>query len=73
MDKGYLVGMVLVDSQKAFDSVDHGILLMKFKAIVLSYIAFHGFSSYLSNRHQLVDVSGSYKTSCFNLITVFLP
>ena len=27
MDKGHLVGMVLLDLQKAFDTVDRGILL----------------------------------------------
>ena len=29
MDKGHLVGMVLLDLQKAFDTVDYGILIMK--------------------------------------------
>ena len=62
MDKGYLVGMVLLDLQKAFDTVDHGILLMKLKAIGLSDMAVQWFRSYLSDRHQLVDVSGKYST-----------
>ena len=59
MDKGKLVGMVLLDLQKAFDTVDHGILLMKLKAIGLSESAVRWFSSYLSDRQQLVDVSGT--------------
>ena len=54
--------MVLLDLQKAFDTVDHGILLMKLKAIGLSDMAVKWFRSYLSDRHQLVDVSGKYST-----------
>jgi hypothetical protein len=58
MDKGNLVGMVLLDLQKAFDTVDHSILLMKIKAMGFTENAVNWFSSYLYDRHQLVDVSG---------------
>ena len=36
MDKGHLVSMVLLDVQKAFDTVDHGILWMKMEALGFS-------------------------------------
>ena len=36
MDQGHFVGMVLLDLQKPFDTADHGILLMKLKALGLS-------------------------------------
>jgi len=62
MDKGHLVGMVLLDLQKAFDTVDHGILIMKLKAIGFSTSAVRWFASYLSDRLQLVDVSGVHST-----------
>ena len=56
MDKGNLIGMVLLDLQKAFDTVDHGILLMKLEAIGLHVDAIRWFRSYLSDRNQLDDV-----------------
>ena len=58
MDRGHLVGKVLLDLEKAFDTVDHGILIMKLKAMGFSTSVVRWFSSYLSNRLQLVDVSG---------------
>ena len=57
LGKGNLVGMVLIDLQKAFDTVDHGILCDKLKSIGVSSTVW--FESYLSNRSQCVDVGGS--------------
>ena len=57
MDQGHFVGMVLLNLQKAFDTVDHGILLMKLKALGLSQYVSRWFGSYSSDRQQLVDVS----------------
>ena len=59
MDQGHFVGMVLLDLQKAFDTVDHGILLVKFKALGFSQDVSRWFQSYLSEGQQLVDVSGT--------------
>ena len=55
----HLVGMILIDLQKAFDTVNHSILLMKLKALGLNTPTVRWFSSYLSDRHQLVDLSGT--------------
>ena len=54
-----MVGMVLLDLQKAFDTVNHSILIMKLEAIGLHSDAVRWFTSYLSDRHQVVDVLGT--------------
>jgi hypothetical protein len=63
MDKGHFVGMVLLDLQKAFDTVNHSILLMKLKCIGLSDPSIRWFTSYLSERRQLVEVSGTMSSA----------
>ena len=60
MDSGLYTGVVLIDLQKAFDTVDHSILASKLKAIGLSKPAVSWFASYLSEREQFVDVSGTH-------------
>ena len=52
---GHFVAMVLLDLLK----VDHGILLMKLKALGLSQDVSRWFPSYLSDHQQLVEVSGT--------------
>ena len=54
--------MILLELQKAFDTVDHSILLIKLKALGLGDDIMNWFSSYLSDRQQLVDVSGTKST-----------
>ena len=48
---------------RAFDTVDHNILLMKLEALDLNQDVVRWFRSYLSDRQQLVDVSGTL-SSC---------
>ena len=57
MGKGNMVGMVLIDLQKAFDTVDHDILIDKLRAIGVSSVSW--FRSYLSDRKQCVEVNGT--------------
>ena len=45
--------------KKAFDTVDHAILLMKLEALGLSPDVIRWFRLYLSDRQQLVDLSGT--------------
>ena len=53
---GKLVGLVLLDLQKAFDCVDHGILLEKLGKMGVGSVDW--FRSYLSGRRQCVLVDG---------------
>ena len=50
--------MVLVDYCKAFDMVDHGLLLDKLKVYGVAGKTMKWFQSYLADRHQLVYLGG---------------
>ena len=51
-----LAGMVILDLQKAFDTVNHKILLVKLHAMGVGQIVVQWFNSYLSGRQQLVNI-----------------
>ena len=57
MDNGLYTGMVLIDLQKAFDTVDHKILIDKLSAIGADESVLSWFQSYLSNRKQYVTIN----------------
>ena len=71
LDNGNYGGMVLLDLQKAFDTVDHFILFDKLKMIGFSPDVIRWFESYLSSRKQYTDVSGIQ--SSFKNVTCGLP
>ena len=58
MEKGKFCGAVFLDLRKAFDTVDHEILLTKLSKIGIDPSTLQWFQSYLSNRKQ--------RTSCGN-------
>ena len=60
MDFENYIGMVMIDLQKAFDTVDHSILENKLKAIGLDGNAIAWFDAYLTNRMQVTDVGGIF-------------
>ena len=53
-------GMILVDLQKAFDTIDHNILLKKLRTICFSNHTIDWFKSYLSNRLFRVNLENCY-------------
>lgn len=57
MDEGNYVACVFLDFQKAFDSVDHEVLLYKLKKMNLNLNQIEFFRSYLNNRQQKVRVN----------------
>ena len=58
MDNSELVGAVFSDLSKAFDLVNHDILLAKLDKYHTGTNAMTWFSSYLTSRAQVVSVSG---------------
>ena len=56
IDGGNIVGSLFIDFRKAFDVVDHSILMKKLSLYKLNELSLHWFSSYLCNRKQTVDM-----------------
>ena len=56
ISEGKYVGMILLDLQKAFDTVDHVILCNKLKNIGVGCVGW--FESYIKNRLQVVNLDG---------------
>ena len=59
VDTGKYCGMVMLDLQKAFNTVNHAILLDKLKAIGFDKTATRWMQSYLEGRKQVVEVNGT--------------
>ena len=59
MDNGKLIGTIFIDLKKAFDMVDHKILIEKLKIYHFNKLTVSWFVSYLENRNQTVKVGNT--------------
>ena len=71
LDSGHFACGVFIDLQKAFDTVDHNILVSKLEYYGVRGIAKNWFTSYLNDRKQFVSING-YK-SALNVIKFGVP
>ena len=55
--------MILIDLQKAFDTIDHNILLLKMPSLGFSREVIDWYKSYLSSRKFHVNVHDKFSTS----------
>ena len=60
MDRQMHTSMILLDLQKAFDTLDHGALLEKMDFFGFRTSAIKWFESYLSNRKVLVCIDNAF-------------
>ena len=63
LDEGEYGCSIFIDLKKAFDTVDHTILLSKLEFYGVRGIALEWFRSFLTNRSQFVSVSGTHSKS----------
>ena len=59
IESGKSIGMLALDLRKAFDTVNHKILLDKLKHYGISEICLNWFRSYLEDRTQMARINGS--------------
>ena len=61
-DSGLSTVMILIDLQKAFDAINHNILLKKLSSIGFSPQSITWFGSYLSNRRFQISIKNNYSS-----------
>ena len=71
LDKKQLAVLVLLDFSKAFDTVNHALMIAKLKYIGCDNTAINLFISYFSNRKQKIIINGN--TSTVSNITSGVP
>ena len=65
IDRGLINAVVFLDLKKAFDTVDHEILLFKLRSYGIRGLALRLFRSYLEDRTQTCQIDCSESTPKF--------
>ena len=60
LDKGEKIGVILMDLSKAFDTINHSLLLAKLDAYGFSRTSLKRMQNYLCNRQQRISINGSF-------------
>ena len=60
LDKREKIGVILMDLSKAFDTINHSLLLTKLDAYVFSRTSLKLMQNYLCNRQQRISINGSF-------------
>ena len=63
IDNGLLNGVLFIDLKKAFDTIDHEIILRKLANYGVDQSALRFFASYLCNRSQKCSVNGALSSA----------
>ncbi len=63
IDNGLINGVVFIDLKKAFDTIDHQIMLQKLRNYGIDQMSLTWFESYLSNRIQKCRVNDQLSNS----------
>ena len=71
LDNGQIPITIFLDLSKAFDTLNHEILLNKLKYYGVNHTALKWFSSYLSDRYQYTEYNGSLSSKL--LLTTGVP
>ena len=71
-ENGQFILRVLIDLSKAFDTVNHSILLHKYELYGIKGKCLNWFKSHLKHRQQLVTV-GKNENSIYRIITSAIP
>ena len=71
MDKNQFSVGIFLDLSKAFDTIDHNILLEKLQIYGVRGVALQWFKSYLLNRQQCVAINNEF--SAYTTITCGVP
>ena len=65
IDDGLLNLVIFLDLKKAFDTVDHAVLLKKLELYGIKGLALSWFKSYLTDRQQKCSINGNLSQSCY--------